>query len=102
MEDDREATEAPNHHAYKSRPGALVWFFRKSRDGWKRKHHDLKAAVKGYKVRVADLSKSRDRWRLKAEEAAGRLAASEAEAASLRARLATLEREKKRPTTAAP
>jgi len=102
VEDDREATEVPNRRGYKSRLGALVWFFRKSRDGWKRKHQDLKATVKGYKVRVADLSKSRDRWRLKAEEAAGRLAASEAEAASLRARLAAAEREKKRPREAAP
>ena len=80
---------------YKSRPGALIWFFRKSRDGWKRKYRDLKAAEKASKNRIADLTKSREHWRTKAERAGEQLAASEAENAALRARIAGAEVGKK-------
>jgi chromosome segregation ATPase len=78
-----------------SRPGALVWFFRKSRDRWKSKHQELKATVKGYKNRIADVTKSREQWKLKAEEAATRLAEVEAEVAVLRAEVAARADEKK-------
>jgi hypothetical protein len=81
---------------YQSRPGALAWFFRKSRDGWKRKYQELKATLKGYKNRIADLTKSRQQWRLKAEQAGERLAALEAEVANLRAQVAAQEDKKKR------
>jgi hypothetical protein len=69
---------------YKSRPGALIWFFRKSRDGWKRKYQALKATAKADKNQVAAVTKSREQWRRKAESAAERLAALEAENAELR------------------
>ena len=82
---------------YKSRPGALIWFFRKSRDRWKSKHQDLKASVKGVKNRVAAVTKSREQWRAKAEQAGEQLAALEAENALLRAQIAALEEKKKRP-----
>jgi len=85
---------------YKSRPGALIWFFRKSRDGWKRKYQDLKAAEKTSKNRIADLTKSRERWRTEAQRAGERLAAAEAELAGLRAGIAAAG-EKKRATRAA-
>jgi hypothetical protein len=75
----------------------LNWFFRKSRDGWKRKYQDLKATVKGSKNRIADLTKSREQWRLKAQQAGERLSALEAETAALRARIAASEEKKKRP-----
>ena len=77
----------PAVNDYKSRPGALIWSFRKSRDGWKSKYQQLKATVKGYKNRLADLSRSRDNWRLKAEQADIRLAHLESELARLRANL---------------
>jgi len=54
---------------YKSRPGALIWFFRKSRDLWKSKYQALKASVKQLRNHVADLTKSREQWRLKAVRA---------------------------------
>ena len=50
----------PTAKEYKSRPGALVWFFRKRRDGWKRKYRDLKATVKAFQNRIADLTTSRE------------------------------------------
>lgn len=80
---------------YTSRRGALIWYFRKSRDGWKRKYQELKASVKQLKNRVADVTKSREQWRLKAEETAARLAASQAEVAALRAADAARAEEKK-------
>jgi chromosome segregation ATPase len=84
---DVETTPASKN--YTSRPGALVWSFRKSRDRWKSKYQELKATIKGYKNRVADVTKSREQWRLKAEEATTRIAALETEVATLRAEIAT-------------
>jgi hypothetical protein len=86
---DLESIPRETSTIYTSRPGALIWSFRKSRDRWKSKHQALKASVKQYKNRAADLTKSRDRWRLKAEQATTRLAASEAEVAALRAEAAS-------------
>ncbi len=80
---------------YTSRPGALIWFFRKSRDRWKKKHHDLKATVKGFKNQIAAVTKSREQWRLKAEQAGGRVSELEAEMASLRAQVAIQDERKK-------
>ena len=78
----------------------MIWFFRKSRDGWKRKYRELKAAEKGYKNRIADLTRSREHWRTEAQRAGERLTATEAELAALRARVAA-SGGKKRMTTAA-
>ena len=96
MDGTAEPTGTPTPTDYKSRPGALIWFFRKSRDGWKRKYQELKATVKGYKNRIADLTQSREQWRLKAEQASARLSALEAETAELRAQIAASEDKKKR------
>jgi hypothetical protein len=79
---------------YTSRPGALIWFFRKSRDRWKKKHHDLRATVKGFKNQIAAVTKSREQWRLKAEQAGGRVSELEAEVASLRAQVAFQDEKK--------
>lgn len=87
MDGHTDPTTTPTPKAYKSRPGALVWFFRKSRDGWKRKYQDLKATVKGLKNRIADLTRSREHWRAEAERATSRLTALESELAGLRARV---------------
>jgi septal ring factor EnvC (AmiA/AmiB activator) len=96
MDGTAEPTGTPTPKDYKSRPGALAWFFRKSRDRWKRKYQDLKATLKSSKNRIADLTKSRQQWRLKAEQAAQRLAALEAEIAALRAPVAAQTDKKKR------
>jgi phage shock protein A len=72
----------------------LAWCFRKSRDLWKAKYRDLKASFKRLTHRVADLTKSRDRWRRQAEEARGQLAALEDRVAGLEAQVAALMAEK--------
>ena len=101
MDGHTDSTQDRTPKDYKSRPGALAWFFRKSRDGWKRKYQDLKATLKGYKNRIADLTKSRQQWRENAEQAGERLAALEAEVADLRAQVAAQEDKKKRMRAAA-
>ncbi len=95
MDGHDDPTQGPDPKNYKSRPGALAWFFRKSRDGWKRKYQALKATVKGDKNRIADLTRSREQWRAKAEQAGERLVALQAENAELRARALEAEDKKK-------
>jgi chromosome segregation ATPase len=97
---DQETARDQETAGYKSRRGALVWFFRKSRDGWKRKHQALKATVKKHENRVADVTKSREKWKLKAEAASQRSAILEAEKAELLTRISALEEEKKTPAPA--
>jgi hypothetical protein len=87
-------TQSATRKEYKSRASALKRFFEQSRDRWKNKYMGLKATVKGYKNRIADLIKSRDQWRLKAEQAGERISALEAQNASLTAQLAGLEEKK--------
>jgi hypothetical protein len=81
---DLEITPGETSTTYLSRPGALIWSFRKSRDRWKAKYQKLKASVKRLKNRAADVTKSREFWRLKAEQAATRIVALEAEIAATR------------------
>jgi hypothetical protein len=96
MEATANTSPARTHKDYKSRSGALAWFFHKSRDGWKLKYQELKTTVKGYKNRIADLTKSREQWKLKAEQAGQQLAALRAEMVTLRAWVTAEEDEKKR------
>lgn len=95
MDATPETTPPSTQRDYKSRPGALIWFFRKSRDGWRRKYRDLKAAEKGYKNRIADLIKSREHWRTEAQRADERRAAAAAELAELRAGIAAAGKKKR-------
>jgi predicted nucleic acid-binding Zn-ribbon protein len=88
MDATAELTETPAREDYTSRPGALIWFLRKSRDRWKRKHQDLKATVKGFKNQIAAVTKSREQWRLKAEQAGEQASALESEVRELRAQAA--------------
>ena|SRR6516225_12274885 len=85
---------------YKCRPGALVWFFKKSRDNWKQKHQALKATVKGLKNQLAAVIASRARWRTEAEQAAQRLAALEAELGALRTQIVAAGGKKRIPAAA--
>jgi hypothetical protein len=97
MDATAELTGKPTSDDYTSRPGALIWFFRKSRDRWKKKHQDLKAVVKGFKNQIAAVTKSREQWRLKAEQASKRISELEAEVAGLQAQFA-IQAEKKNAT----
>jgi uncharacterized protein YdaU (DUF1376 family) len=96
MDATAEMTQATTRKEYKSPSRVLASFFERSRDGWKQKYQELKATVKGYKIRIADLTKSREHWRLKAKQAGEQLSTLEAEIDGLRTEIAALE-EKKRP-----
>ena len=96
MDATAKLTGIPTREDYTSRPGALIWFFRKSRDGWRRKHQDLQATVKGFKNQIDAVTKSREQWRLKAEQASERASALEGEIRELRAQVEAVD--KKKPT----
>lgn len=49
---------------YRSRARALAGFFKKSRDAWKGKYMELKTELKRLKVRVRDVVRSREQWRV--------------------------------------
>jgi chromosome segregation ATPase len=79
---------------YKSPPHALIGFFRKSRDNWKRKYQVIQRQLKKFKNTVSDLTKSREQWKLKAEQAIDQLTVLKAECDRLRAQVATLTEKK--------
>jgi hypothetical protein len=83
-----EAIPAAAREDYKSRPGALIWFFKKSRDNRKDKYRSLKVSVQGLKNQLAAVTRSRAEWRAEAEGAGRRAAALEAELAEVRGRIA--------------
>jgi hypothetical protein len=95
MDAATETLPAAAREDYESRPGALVWFFQKSRNNWKAKYRALKASVKGLKNQLAAVTRSRADWRDKAEAAGRRAAALEAELAALRGRVAAADPPKK-------
>jgi hypothetical protein len=45
-----------------------VWFLRRSRDNWKRKSKQLRVQAKRLQNHVNDLTRSREKWRQRAEE----------------------------------
>ena len=59
-----QATEAKT---YSSPVYKLIGFFRKSRDGWKRKAMDRNVRIKRLDNRVAGLIESRRKWKEKAK-----------------------------------
>ncbi len=57
-----------NGKTYKSRPGLLLPFFERSRDGWKRKCKQAKAELKLAKNQSRAVEKSRARWKTRVKE----------------------------------
>jgi hypothetical protein len=60
---------------YRSRVKVLADFFRRSRDGWKRKCIDAKAALKNANNRCRWLETSRDNWKARAKDLEAQLQA---------------------------
>ena len=102
MDAQADLIEKSRSNDYTSRPGALVWFFRKSRDRWKAKYTKLKTELKRHTNRVADLSKSRAHWRSQAEAARQELHVRETEIAALREQIAAIAVKKKSTPAACP
>jgi septal ring factor EnvC (AmiA/AmiB activator) len=97
---DSLATAPVDSPEFKSRPGALAWSFRKSRDRWKDKYKKLKIQLKRSTNRVADVTKSREHWKAQAQASRKELGAREHEIVTLRQQIASMEL-KKRSTPAA-
>jgi hypothetical protein len=82
----------------RKRPDAWARFLEISRDRWKDKYQEVKGTIKRLKNQVADAQKSREQWKLKAEQSHDQVSVLEAEIASLRL-LVTTPAEKKRTRT---
>jgi ribosomal protein L9 len=59
---------ATSETTYRSPLNKLVRFFRKSRDGWKRKYQEAKALAKRLTNGMQALKRSRDRWKSLAKQ----------------------------------
>jgi predicted nucleic acid-binding Zn-ribbon protein len=64
---------------YRSRPKQLARWLLESRDALREKYQGLKVESKRLKVRVSDVTKSRDNWRQQAETSDQQLRAMKAE-----------------------
>jgi len=76
---------------YKSHSSRLARFFKDSRDGWKQKALERQERLRAADVKVRDLTKSRDKWKLETKEAKKRIEQLEKEIEKKR-----VEEEKKR------
>ncbi len=72
-----------------------AWFLGRSRDLWKRKYMDLKAEAGRLERRVADVTKSREKWRHDTEELRRRVRELEAQTTALQKQ--TVAKKKDRP-----
>jgi hypothetical protein len=64
----------------------LARFFKRSRDGWKAKHHELKAEAKLLRNQTRAVEKSREQWRERASVAEQRVAELEVQLEQLKFR----------------
>lgn len=68
--------------SFKSPLPKLLAFFRKSRDGWKAKYQELKRKFKFERNQRWAVEQSRQKWRLKCEQAQRRVAELEQQLAA--------------------
>ena len=71
-------------HEFKSPTRKLLRFFHKSRDGWRRKHHELRARCKKLGNQVRAVERSREQWKTRVKEQAQRLGELERELEALK------------------
>ncbi len=86
------ATSETDKVGYKSPHHVLAAFFARSRDKWKRKYMDQKTEMKRLKNRVADVTKSREKWRDEANSFRQKAGELEVENAVLREQVAALKK----------
>jgi hypothetical protein len=87
------ATERAPTAQYTTSHRIQAWFLGRSRDRWKEKYADLKADVGRLKRRVADMAKSREKWRLEAIQARQRAKDLEAQNAMLQEQAVALKKD---------
>ena len=69
---------------FRSRPRKLAKWLFESRENWKKKHQDLKVLLKRFQVQLADVRKSREQWRERAQYSLKDLVQMKAEVERLR------------------
>lgn len=87
------STEKAPKAEYTTSHRVQAWFLGRSRDGWKQKYMDLKAEAGRLRRRVADVGRSREKWRDEAEELRRRVQELEAQTAVLREQTAALKKD---------
>ncbi len=70
-----------------------VWFLGRSRDRWKQKYKNLKVESKRLQNRVADVTKSREKWRQETEQLSQRVQELETQNAALHEQAAALKKD---------
>lgn len=78
---------------YKTPRWVQAWFLGRSRDRWKQKYKELKVEAKRLQNRVADVTKSRQKWRNETEQLAQRVQELEAQNAALQEQDAALKKD---------
>ena len=82
-----------------SKPGYVTparvqaWFLGRSRNLWKKKYQALKVELKRFQNRVNDVTKSRQKWRIEAEQSSRRIRELEAENAVLQEQAVSLKKD---------
>jgi septal ring factor EnvC (AmiA/AmiB activator) len=79
---DASTVEAPKAE-YTTPHRVQAWFLGRSRDRWKEKYMDLKAEAGRLERRVADVTKSREKWRHEAQELRRRIQELEVQTVAL-------------------
>jgi chromosome segregation ATPase len=87
------STEKAPKAEYTTPHRVQAWFLGRSRDRWKQKYMDLKAEAGRLKRRVADVAKSREKWRDDAEELRRRVQKLEVQAAALQEQTAAKKKD---------
>jgi SMC interacting uncharacterized protein involved in chromosome segregation len=77
---------------YKTSHRIQAWFLGRSRQRWKQKHKELKVEAKRLQNRVADVTKSREKWREQAEQLSRRVQELEVHNAALQEQAAALKK----------
>jgi chromosome segregation ATPase len=79
-------------NGYKTSHRIQAWFLARSRKRWKNKYQELKVETKRLKNRVADVTKSRAKWREQSEQLTRRVRELEAHNAALHEQAAALKK----------
>jgi chromosome segregation ATPase len=87
------ATEKAPKADYTTPHRVQAWFLGRSRDLWKEKYSELKAQSVTLERRVADVTKSREKWRDEAEELRRRVKELELQTAALHEQTAAFKKD---------
>ena len=79
--------------SYKTTHRVQAWFLGRSRDRWKGKYKKLKVETKRLQNRVADVTKSREKWREQTEQLTQRVQELQAQNAALQQQAAALKKD---------